>query len=553
MRRYEMRFWLSLILTLLLFVSKGQTQVTSQILEEIKRDFQPLSALIIGIEGNEVILDKGRAQGIKPKDILTVYKKIRKIVHPETKESLGFLKEPIGKIEVLRVDENFSTARILTKKEEFPIPTLAKRNTDIRILLLSEGLQDEALFFTLKGILQESELIYDPNLRLAQLTSADLFNRKIDLLLVVGPGYLKIYNSYLDLVRVYGSPLKGPTQAPAIAPPREVPPQPKVFAPQFKQVSLLGKMPGEVLQGEFVDLDGDGTKEMLYFSSNELFAVKLKGGLLGRYRPEKGQILSISAGPQGWIALNIYEKNLGMRSEIIRFTPQGFQPVIKNLNLILQFVDYAGTGQRDTLLVQTFDGETFYGREVYIAKREGNSIRYAQRLEVPENFHLPGANFVDLDGDGERELVAFLSDGRLGIFKRGRLVFSTPFEVSKHFYQLTLTKGKREQEVIKAVLFPVISPVIGDFDRDGSPDLLFVKAEFPLERVVKDLKSLPLNQGNFQFYTLSYQGTYYFRASSLNESGVLTALGMEGENIYFVTVKGVYPGQTESLLYSILY
>ncbi len=549
-----MTFWLSLILGFLFIFSQGNAQVSPQVLEEIKRDFQPLQVLIIGIEGNEVILDKGRAQGIKPKDILTVYKKVRKVIHPETKESLGFLKEPIGKIEVLRVDENFSTARILSKREEFPIPTLAKRNTDLRLLLLSEGPQREALFFTLKSLLPESEIFYDPNLKVSQLTSADLFNRKIDLLLAEGPGYLKVYNSYLDLVRIYGSPVATPNQIASKTESVASLPHPTSFTPQFKQVSLLGKMPGEVLQGEFVDLDGDGREEFLYFTSNnELFAVKLKGGLLAKYKPEKGQILSLSAGPQGWVALNIYEKNLGMRSEVLKLTPQGFQPVLKNLNLILQFVDYAGVGQKDTLLVQTFDGDTFFGKEVYIAKREGNSLRYAQRLEVPENFRLPGANFVDLDGDGERELVTFLSDGRLGIFKRGRLVFSTPFEVSKHFYQLTLTKGKKGQEVVKAVLYPFVSPLVGDFNRDGRQDLLFIKAEFPLERVAGDLKSLPLNQGNFQFYTLSYQGTYYFRALALNETGVMTALGGEGENIYFVTVKGVYPGQTESLLYSILY
>lgn len=541
-------------LFLIIFSAKSYALSSSKIYEEIKRDFEPISALVIGLEGNEVILDKGRAQGIKPKDIFTVYKKVKKIVHPETKASLGFLKEPIGKIEVLRVEENFSTARILSKKEEFPIPAHARRNTDLKILIVSDGTPpDENLFITLKNLLPESEIILDPYLKASQLSSPELHARKIDLVLAVGPRYLKIYNSYLDLIRAYGSPfltqeipVKEP-QAPSLPPP-------PYFSFDLKEKVLLGKMPGEAVQAEIVDLDGDGNLDLLYFTPNhELMAVQIKGGLLAKYKPEKGEILSFSVGPSGWIALNIYQKNLGLRSEVLKYSREGFQPVLKNLNLILQFVDYAGTGLKDTLLAQSFDPEKFFGKEVYIVKREGNSLRYAKKIEVPQGFRLIGSDFVDLDGDGQRELLTFLEDGRLAIYKGTELVYSTPFPVAKHFYLKSLMVGKPGQEIPKAIVFPVISPLVGDFNRDGVPDLLLVKAEFPLEKVAGELKSLPLNQGHFQFYLLSYQGTYYFRALSLEERGVLTGLSFSGKNLYYLVTKGIYPGQTETELYSILY
>ncbi|MGC8965356.1 MAG: hypothetical protein ACP5KO_00930 [Caldimicrobium sp.] len=312
-------------------------------------------------------------------------------------------------------------------------------------------------------------------------------------------------------------------------------------------------MPGEVLQAEITDLDGDGTPDLIYITPQELMAVQIKGGLLGKYKPEKGEIISLSVGPAGWVALNVYEKNLGLRSEILRYTNGAFQPVIKNLNLILQFVDYSGSGQKDTLLAQTFDPENFFGKEVYIVKREGNSLRYAKKIEVPQGFRLIGSNFVELDGDQKRELVTFLEDGRLAIYKDTQLVYSTPFPSTKHFYFKTLTIGKPGQEITKAVVYPVISPITGDFNGDGIPDLLFVKADFPLEKVAKDLKSLPLNQGHFQFFLLSYQGTYYFRALNLEENGVLSGLGLFGKNLFYLVTKGVYPGKTETELYSILY
>ena len=548
-----MNLLLFTILTLLFLINPLYGEINSKIYEEIKKDFEPLSALIIGLEGNEVILDKGRAQGVKPRDIFTVYKKVRKIVHPETKESLGFLKEPIGKVEVIRIEENFSIARILSKKEDFPIPAHAKKNADLKILIVSDGIvPDEGLFITLKNLLPESGVLFDPYLKFSQLTPQDLHAQKIDLVFAVGPRYIKVYNAYLDLIRAYGSPFTPQTQA--FKEPINIPPSlERPFALEFKQKTLLGKMPGEVLQAEITDLDGDGNPDLIYITPQELMAVQIKGGLLGKYKPEKGEIISLSVGPAGWVALNVYEKNLGLRSEILKYTNGVFQPVIRNLNLILQFVDYSGSGQKDTLIAQTFDPENFFGKEVYIVKREGNSLRYAKKIEVPQGFRLIGSNFVDLDGDQKRELLTFLEDGRLAIYKDTQLVYSTPFPSAKHFYFKTLTIGKPGQESTKAVVYPVISPIIGDFNGDGIPDLLFVKAEFPLEKVAKDLKSLPLNQGHFQFFLLSYQGTYYFRALNLEENGVLSGLGLFGKNLFYLVTKGVYPGQTETELYSILY
>lgn len=544
-----------ILLILLTWMSFSFAQVSPKIVEEIKRDYQPLSALVIGLEGNEVILDKGRAQGVKPKDVFTVYKKVKKIVHPETKESLGFLKEPIGKIEVLRVDENFATGRIISKKEDFPIPTPAKRNTDLRILIVSEGSPiDEAFFVTLKNLLPESEIIFEPHLKVSQLTQVDLHARKIDILFSLGPGMVKVYNSYLDLVRAYGSPTPATTQVATLPPQAPVTaPQIQPSIPQISQITPLGKMPGEVLQAEFADLDGDGVPEMVYFTKEGLFIVKVRGALLAKYKPEKGEILSLSLGPSGWIALNVYEKNLGMRSEILRYTPQGIQVVLKNLNLFLQFVDYAGTGERDTLLAQTFDSENFFGKEVYIVKREGGNLRYVQRIEVPDDFRLVGASWVDMDGDGEREIAFYLPDGRLTIYKGKKQVFTTPFSVAKHFYKLTLTKGKKGQESIKAVATPLFTPFLVDLTGDGKPELLIARSEFPLERVADELKTLPLNQGSFQLYYLSYQGTYFFRSLPVQESGVLTGLGGKPRELYFTFVKGLSPAQSESFLYSILY
>ncbi|MCX8041302.1 MAG: VCBS repeat-containing protein [Thermodesulfobacteriaceae bacterium] len=536
-----------LFIIIYLFFNKVSL-VYSKIYEEVRKDFTPLSTLIIGIEDSKVIIDKGAVQGVKPKDIFTIYKKVKKIVHPETKETLGFLKEPIGKIEISKTEENFSVGRIISKKEEISVPTPAKRFSDLKILVLSEKTSlSENLYLTLKTTLPECEITFSSQKRLSQISPSQLFSEGIDLVFVEDERGIKIYNSYLDLVRLYGEIEYAKVQisSPTLGLSK---PQPLgLFT--YKVPSPLGKMIGEVYQSEFADLDQDGQLEMVYFNSQGLFVVKIKGGLLARYKPLSGKIVNFSVGHQGWIALNVYEDRVGMRSEILKFSPQGLIPVITNANLILQFVDYTGRGFRDTLIGQLFDPDHFFGKEVYILKRENQQLVYAKRLEVPLEFRSIGGGFADLDRDGQVEIFTYLADGRLAIYKGLNLVWATPYRIVSHFYQVEILKGKRGQEVVKQVVFPLITPVIADLNGDGQKELLFVSANFPLETVIKETRRLPLESAVSQVLVLGYEGTYFFRNLLDQQAGFITGVGVFNNQIFYVLVKGKYPGETESFLY----
>ncbi len=541
-----------LLLFLVIFVFNPNFSLAQDFLTDLQRDFSPIQGFIIGIEDGLYLIDKGKAQGVKPKDIFLVYKRTKKIIHPETKESLGFLKDPIGKLEVVRVEENFSLARSLVKKEEFPIPTLVRRNAELKILVLSEAPgSEEPIIFALKNILPESELKLLRDLTFSQIDPTYLSTQRVDFLMVTGPGYVKVYNSYLEPIKSYGTLLAFPKKEEVKSAPRPQPSptfsQPTRAIP-FSQVQVLGKMPGEVLQAEFADLDGDGTPELIYFSQEELQIVKIKGGLLARYKPSKGRPIYLSIGPKGWIALTIYEPNVKLRSEVLRFTSRGLERIIKEVNLFLHFVDYAGTGERDTLLGQTFSLETFFGKEVYILKREGDKIVYGPKLEVADNFILPGSILADLDGDGEREWITYLPDGRLGVYRRNLLLFSTAFPVGKHFHSEILTAGKKGQEVLKGIFHPYPTPILTNSPLDGRPAVLYLKTDFPLEKIARDLKSIPLSQATFQVQLLGYQGTYFFRNLTEPETGIPTGIGLWEGFLYLTKVLGEYPGKTSSEL-----
>lgn len=519
--------------------------------DQIKKDFTSISGLIIGIEEKEIIIDKGSAQGVKVGDLFSVYKRGKKIVHPETQKTLGFTKELIGKMEITKVEENFAMGRVITQTEPFPVPTPISRFSDLKILIISENPNPtENLYLILKTNLPDSTIIFEPNIKFSQITPEYLLSKKIDLLFVEEENGIKVYNEKLELLKYYGTLSYKKPIITHYRPSDQTSLIEKKIA--VIQPSILGRTKAEVVQAEFADLDNDGIPEMIYFNSQGVFIVKVKGEALAYYKPDGGQIVNFSLGHKGWIALNIYDERVGMRSEVLRFTSQGLVPVIKNINLILNFVDYTGRGIKDTLIGQTFDPDNFFGKEIYILKREENQLVYAKKLELPEDYQNIGSIFVDLDKDGFPEILNYLPDGKIGIYKNQKLVWVSPYPVANHFYQVRLIKGKKGQEIIKKIVYPLVFPIV-KFTEDRK-EVIFISTEFPLDKVKKDLKFIPLNSATSQIFSLRYEdGIYFYRNIGGAQAGFITGLGWLDNHLYYVLVKGKYPGETESELYYSFY
>lgn len=83
--------------------------------------------IIIG-QGDTVFLDLGKKQNIKPLDRYTVYRKDRKIVHPETDEDLGNLIRKIGVLEISTdIQNNTCTGRVIMAREPVLVGDMIKK------------------------------------------------------------------------------------------------------------------------------------------------------------------------------------------------------------------------------------------------------------------------------------------------------------------------------------------------------------------------------------------------------------------------------------------
>ena len=511
--------------TLFLLALLWAFPVWAKTLEDLYQDFSPLPALVISVEGEEVILDKGRADGVNPGDLFTVYKQGKKIVHPTTKKVLGYLKVPIGKIEVRRLDQNFCTATILEAREKIKVGAPAVRFADQKVLLV-ETAPEAALKLLplLKTKLPDLTFELAQGIRFEELSPTYLAREGVDLVFVTDGRNLRVYNRRLEIMQIYGlagylgptpapkapSPQPTPPKAPpkpaqpapppapvgpsttpggAYVPPPPPPPAPsppqaqgpypystlqyqRPIAPSFRKVGRLSEV---VIDLEVGDADRDGKPEIVYLTPTTLNITKYKAPGAWRYEYRGfGKILNFSLGPRGWIALNVYAEGEGMKSLLLRFYQGHFEEVVKDANFIFGFFDLDGDGVKETLLAQSYDEEKFFGLPVYDVRpdRRGKLV-YRRRLEVPLHFQILGAAFADVDGDGRREIIFENKAKKLEIYKGRKRIWQSNRKVGGSIYSLLVSSGSSHLSY-KMAISAEVDPIVTDLNGDGVQEVILV-------------------------------------------------------------------------------
>ncbi|MBX6422490.1 FG-GAP-like repeat-containing protein [Thermosulfurimonas sp. F29] len=552
---------------------------------EIKSDLSPLSALVIGVDGNRVILDKGRIQGVRLGDLFTIYRKGQPVVHPETKKVLGYLKKPVALAEVVQVEENFATARILSRSGEFPVPTPAIRYGDIKILLVAQNRRlAEKYLPELESVLSRSRILYEPQRTLGALSPQDLSREGVNLVLYLEEGALRLYSPRLNLLRVYTLPEVAPSPArttlPSAAPSSQMVPSPLTASPyrksapsvttpvqpvsrpeilpqappsaqsapsrypyttlgytrpQVPRFRRVGRLPQVVADFEIGDLNGDGIPEVVYLTPKALYVARYQGALLAQYRFRGfGKVLNFSLGPRGWIALNIYQEGEGLRSELLHFTDGALKPEIKGINLILSFVDFNGDGRNDTLLGQTFDEENFFGPRVYVLSRKGNKITYREPLTVPTGFRLIGAAFADLDGDGYLETIFINRGHKLAVYRYTQKLWVSTQKVGGSLYGIKVRVGPYRQTYMETIPAEV-NFLVRDLNGDGRPEVLLVANHSAHHDLLPGFPAYTSGE----VMVLSYSTTgFELRPFSGGFEGPLQGLGIVDSELLVVLTKG---------------
>ena len=177
-----------------------------------------------------------------------------------------------------------------------------------------------------------------------------------------------------------------------------------------------------------IEPDRAKTPCFIYLSNKTLYAQAVGTGKSYQYAYKGfGDVVNMSLGPSGLIALNIYVQGEGMNSRILKFTTGGFTVLTKDIDYILEFLDMNGNGINESLVGQDFDTESFFGSGVFrLAVDDLGRITQHDSLDTPKGFNLLGAIMADLDGNEINEKVYYNPGRKLVIYEANQQKWVSP-------------------------------------------------------------------------------------------------------------------------------
>jgi len=105
------------------------------VIDEVVRDFTPISGYVIMETEGEYLIDLDASKGIAAGDLFSVIKSGKKITHPVTGKVLGTLEEVKGILKVTRLQSGYSFARLLGTSHEIERGDPVRRYTHMSATL----------------------------------------------------------------------------------------------------------------------------------------------------------------------------------------------------------------------------------------------------------------------------------------------------------------------------------------------------------------------------------------------------------------------------------
>jgi len=93
----------------------GLAEAARMIAEQLTVAFSRMEGLVIGFDGDQVLIDRGTAEGVFQGMELDVFREGEEFRHPLTGELLGKLDKDLGRVRVLHVRERYSETKVIKK------------------------------------------------------------------------------------------------------------------------------------------------------------------------------------------------------------------------------------------------------------------------------------------------------------------------------------------------------------------------------------------------------------------------------------------------------
>jgi hypothetical protein len=483
------------------------------VIDEITKDFEPISGYVVMSDGGEFIIDLDDTQGISTGDIFSVIKPGKKIVHPVTKKVLGTLEEVKGLLKVTRTKSGYSFARPVGKATNIKRGDPIRRYGNLPALFWDYTGKGLSFFIQLQKALTDLKWMDYNSAQNSRPTKPGANSEtRESLTFILTDSVIEVRDPEFEMIRSYGYPASlskrapepstttkvATATAPAVAATRPKPatsgktPAPtrqetagvKTVSPFFSEVQTVANLPSVSLITDFINYgdrllmaSSNGKRIQIFETADELKLIA-EGGTdypvqvlsLKWWAPGKGKILYLAA--TVWS-----DRDHKVRGNLYRLDNGSLKLLVQNIPRILGTFDSNGDGLPETLLGQEFEGETFFGRRLSELNLKGNKVSYRKpNIQFPRNFTVLGSVFADVTGDGQIETI-YVRKGILYVYAGKKRLYKSPKQMGGSLSFLTYDIDPTAKDVQTTTVEFEISPVVQDLDSDGYPEILAVASD----------------------------------------------------------------------------
>lgn len=505
--------WCRFILGFFIIIG-GKIAVQAAVVDDIAKNFAPISGYVVMREGDEYIIDLDDSRGIATGDIFSVIAPGKKIVHPVTRKVLGILEEVKGILKVTRIKKGFSFARPVGKPKNIKRGDPIRRYGNLPATFWDYTGKGQSFFIQLQQTLPDLKWL---DYKKAQSSrprqpAANSETRNSLTFILTGSG-VEVRDPQFLVIRSYGPPpflskrdtapskaaKAAVTSTPVIvaAPPKaeDIVKTPvstgkkaadgeKVF-PVFSEVQNIANLPSVSLISDFIKYDDLLLLATTNGSRIQVFNVAHDVKPIAQGSPSYPvKILSVKwwcpddNRRKLYLATNTWsDRDAKVHGSLFLLDGDKLIPTIQNIPRILGTFDLNNDGCPETLLGQEFVGETFFGRRLNELKLSGNKIRYLQsNIQFPRHFTALGSVFADVTGNGQLETV-YIRNRILYVYSGKKRLYKSPKQMGGSLSFLTYDIDPTFKDVQTTTVEFEISPVVTDLDGDGHPEILAVASD----------------------------------------------------------------------------
>jgi hypothetical protein len=546
------------------------------VIDEVARDFKPISGYVIMEAGGEYLIDLDASKGVSAGDLFSVMRPGKKIIHPVTKKVLGTLEEVKSILKVTRLQPGFSHTRVLGKGDGIKRGDQVRRYENIPALFWDYQGKGEPFFFQVRNTL--------PSLKWQDYSTAQASKPKTpskpssgdaSLLFILDNEGFEVRDSEFQLIHRYGVPESlaagGSAAATAIAsrapssqvkpapPPPHAPYKLEKTAPKpegvisyeatFPGFQVMGTFSKPTLMADFVrdgdrvlvaSTDGQGIR---VYRAGERFDLVAKGDTRNGswnlavqwWRPSESSPLYL-------VVTALFEHNV--EGTIFALQGDRLAVVKERISYLLGAFDRDGDGSPETLLRQSFDRDLFWGSRIRQLRLVKGKLKTSRPdFKLPSLFNVLGSLFADLTGDGRLETI-IVRDKAIYIFAGKKELYQFSPGIGGSLSVATYDVNPGAKNVLTNTTIVEVAPVAADLDGDGVVEVVVVASEsslFTARGIVPSIK-------NPRLAVLKYRKGTFVRGTIGEEVGapVQGMIVADGKLLFVTTNTGSVFGKGAS-------